>query len=74
MYSLLILKLDLVISASSAALQVIDRQVYKAAMQKTVEKVMHGHARSTDARFLIREGSKIQKLLMLYVERLTDKL
>lgn len=40
-------------------------------MQKTVEKVMACHQDSLDARFLIKDGPKIHKLLMQYVERMT---
>lgn len=51
--------------------QVIDKVVFKAAMQKTVEKVMGSHMNDSNARFLIKEGSRIHKLLMLYVEKLS---
>ena len=40
-------------------------------VQKTVEKVMACHQEATDAKFLIKDGHKITKLLMQYVERLT---
>ena len=56
----------------AVALQVIDRVVFKAVMHKTVTKVMHSHRGSTDARFLIKEGPKIHKLLMHYVEKMAS--
>jgi len=40
-------------------------------VQKTVEKVMACHEEASDARFLIKDGPKVTKLLMQYVQRMT---
>ena len=58
---------------SPLALQVISRAVYKGAMQKTMDKVMRSHPDATDARFLIREGDKIRKLLTQYVDYISGQ-
>ena len=47
----------------------VSRAVYKRALQQTVEKVMASHRTDTDARFLVREGPRVTRLLQQLVER-----
>ena len=42
-------------------------------MQKTMDKVMRSHPDAVDARFLIREGDKIRKLLTQYVDYISGQ-
>lgn len=38
-------------------------------MQRTVEKVMTSHVEDRDAKFLVREGAKVTRLLQMHIER-----
>ncbi|KAK3003390.1 hypothetical protein RJ639_019385 [Escallonia herrerae] len=47
---------------------VITVEQYRWAVGKTTEKIMKYHSRDTNARFLIKEGEKVKRLVEQYVE------
>lgn len=54
-------------------MQVIDKDTYKKAVEKTRAKVMQAHALDRDASFLIAEGTKVRRLVLQYVQHMTKK-
>ena len=47
---------------------------YRWAVGKTAEKVMKHHSEAENANFLIKEGDKVKKLALQYVEAAQQKM
>lgn len=53
---------------------VITVEQYRWAVAKTAEKVMKHHLEAKNANFLIKEGDKVKKLALQYVEAAQQKI